>query len=58
MMEFGTPKRWMISVKNVTACSAPEIRDGAYFYPLGKFVDCNQQVGEAPGRLPQGPDDV
>jgi hypothetical protein len=22
MMEFGTPKRWMMSVKNVTACSA------------------------------------
>jgi hypothetical protein len=21
MMEFGTPKRWMMLVKNVTACS-------------------------------------
>jgi hypothetical protein len=36
----------------------PEIRNGVYFYPLGKFVDRDQQVGEAPGRLPQGPDDV
>jgi hypothetical protein len=36
----------------------PEIRNGAYFYPLGKFVDCDQQVGEAPRRLSQGPDDV
>jgi hypothetical protein len=23
MMEFGTPKRWMIFVKNVTACLDP-----------------------------------
>jgi hypothetical protein len=36
----------------------PYIRNGAYFYPLGKFVDRDQQVGEAPGRLSQGPDDV
>jgi hypothetical protein len=27
----------------------PEIRNGAYFYPLGKFVDCDQQVGEVLG---------
>jgi hypothetical protein len=36
----------------------PEIRNGAHFYPLGKLVDRNQQVSEAPRRLPQGPDDV
>jgi hypothetical protein len=36
----------------------PEICNGAHFYPLGKLVDRNQQVSEAPGRLPQGPDDV
>jgi hypothetical protein len=36
----------------------PEIRNWPYLDPLGKFVDCDQQVGEAPGRLPQGPDDV
>jgi hypothetical protein len=29
----------------------PEIRNGAHLYPLGKFVDCDQQMGEAPGRL-------
>jgi hypothetical protein len=36
----------------------PEIRNGAHLHPLGKFVDCDQQVGEAQGRFPQGPDDV
>jgi hypothetical protein len=36
----------------------PEIRNGAHLHPLRKFVDCDQQVGEAPGRFPQGPDDV
>jgi hypothetical protein len=36
----------------------PEIRNGAHLHPLGKFVDCDQQVGEAPGRFLQGPDNV
>jgi hypothetical protein len=36
----------------------PEVRNGAHFYPLGKLVDRNQQMSEAPRRLPQGPDDV
>ena len=26
--------------------------------PLGEFVDCDKQVGEAPGRLLQRPDEV
>jgi hypothetical protein len=30
----------------------PEIRNGAYFYPFGKLVDRDQQVGEAPECLP------
>jgi hypothetical protein len=33
----------------------PEIRNGAHLYPLGKFVDCDQQVGEAPGAFRKGP---
>jgi hypothetical protein len=36
----------------------PEVRDGAHLYPLGKFVKCDEQVGVAPGRFQQGPDDV
>jgi hypothetical protein len=28
MMEFGTPKRWMIFVKNATACSDPMLVKG------------------------------
>jgi hypothetical protein len=47
-----------MSVKSVSTCSAPEIRDGVHLHPLGELVDCDQQMGVAPGRLPQGPDDV
>jgi hypothetical protein len=36
----------------------PEIRDWAHLNPLGELVNGNQQVGVAPGRLPQGPDNV
>jgi hypothetical protein len=50
MMEFGTPKRWMMLVKNATAWSD--------LNPLGEFVDGDQQVREAPGCLLQGTDEV
>jgi hypothetical protein len=36
----------------------PEIRDGAHLHLLGELVNSEQKVGEAPGRLSQGPDDV
>jgi hypothetical protein len=36
----------------------PEVRDGAHLHPLGELVDRDQQMGEAPGRLSEGPDDV
>jgi len=32
--------------------------DGSDFNPLGEFVDCDKQVGEAPGWLLQRPDEV
>jgi len=32
--------------------------DGSDLNPLGEFVDCDKQVGEAPGRLLQRPDEV
>jgi hypothetical protein len=36
----------------------PKICNGVYLHPLGEFVDCDQQLGVALGRLSQGPDDV
>jgi hypothetical protein len=36
----------------------PEICDGTHLHPLGELVDSDQKVGEAPGRLSQGSDDV
>jgi hypothetical protein len=58
MMEFDTPNRWMMSVKNDTACSAPEVRDWARLDPLRELIHDDEQVSVAPGRLSQGPDDV
>ena len=34
------------------------LADGSSLNPLGEFVDCHQQVGEAPGRLLQRADEV
>jgi len=34
------------------------LADGASLDPLGEFVDCHQQVGEAPGRLLQRTEEV
>ena len=34
------------------------LADGSSLDPLGEFVDCHQQVGEAPGRLLQRADEV
>jgi hypothetical protein len=36
----------------------PEVRDWACLDPLGEFVHDDQQVGVAPGRISQRPDDV
>jgi hypothetical protein len=57
IMEFDTPNRWMMSVKNDTACSALRFVIGR-LDPLGEFIHDNQQVSVAPGRLSQGPDDA
>jgi hypothetical protein len=32
--------------------------DGSDLNPLGELVDCDKQVGEAPGRFLQRPDEV
>jgi hypothetical protein len=57
-MEFGTPKRWMMLVKNATACSDLMLFRGSDLNPLGEFVDGDQQVRVAPGCLLQGADEV
>jgi hypothetical protein len=58
MMEFGTPKRWMMLVKNATACSDLMLFRGSDLDPLGEFVDGDQQVRVAPCCLLQGTDEV
>jgi hypothetical protein len=58
MMEFGTPNRWMMSVKKGHDPLCSEIRDWVCLDPFGEFVQGNQQVGVAPERFSQGPDDV
>jgi hypothetical protein len=58
MMEFGTPKRWMMLVKNATACSDLMLFRGSDLDPLGEFVDGDQQVRVALGCLLQGADEV
>jgi hypothetical protein len=56
MMEFGTPKRWMMLVKNATACSDLMLFRGRTSIHLENFVDGDQQVRVAPGCLLQGAD--
>jgi hypothetical protein len=58
MMEFGIRKRWMMLVKNATACSDLMLFRGSDLDPLGEFVDGDQQVRVAPGCLLQGADEV
>jgi hypothetical protein len=58
MMEFGTPKRWMILVKKATTCSDLMLVRGRTSIHLENFVDGDQQVREAPGCLLQGTDEV
>jgi hypothetical protein len=36
----------------------PEVCDWAHLDPFGELIYGDQQVGVAPGRLSQGPDDV
>jgi hypothetical protein len=55
MMEFGTPKRWMMLVKNATACLDLMLFRGSDFDPLREFVDGDQQVHVAPGAFYKGP---
>ena len=58
IMELGTPNRWMISVKNSTACSALILVMGRTSIHLENLLICDKQVGEAPGCLLQRPDEV
>jgi hypothetical protein len=55
MMEFGTPKRWMMLVKNATACSDLMLFRGRTSIHLENFVDGDQQVRVALGAFCNGP---
>ena len=50
VMEFGAPKRWMMSRKNIMACSDLIVEIGPSLYPLCELVYGDKQVGIAPGR--------
>jgi hypothetical protein len=55
IMEFGTPKRWMISVKNVTACSALRFVMGCTSTHLENLSIATNKWVKPPGALRRGP---
>jgi hypothetical protein len=57
LIEFGTPKRWMILEKNATACSDLMLFRGRTSIHM-ENLSIDQQVREAPGCLLQGIDEV
>jgi hypothetical protein len=55
MMEFGTPKRWMIVVKNVTACSDPMLVKGRTSIHLENLSMATSRCVKPPGAFCKGP---
>jgi hypothetical protein len=53
MMEFGTPKRWMIFVKNTTACSDPMLVKGQTSIHLENLLMATRCV-KPPGAFCKG----
>ena len=58
MIEFRTPKPEDDVRKEQNGSIGFNLADGSSLNPLGEFIDCHQQVSEAPGRLLQRADDV
>jgi hypothetical protein len=58
MMESGTPKRWMMFVKNVTACSDPMLVKGRTLIHLENLSMATSRCVKPPGCLLQGTDEV
>jgi hypothetical protein len=55
MMEFGTPKRWMIFVKNATACSDPMLVKGQTSIHLENLSMATSRYLKPPGAFCKGP---
>jgi hypothetical protein len=54
-MDFGTPKRWMIFVKNATACSNPMLVKGETSIHLENLSMATSRCVKPPGAFCKGP---
>jgi hypothetical protein len=54
-MEFGTPRRWMIFVKNATACSDPMLVKGRTSIHLENLSMATSRCLKPPGAFCKGP---
>jgi hypothetical protein len=55
MMEFGTPKRWTMFVKNATACSDPMLVKGRTSIHLENLSMATSRCLKPPGAFCKGP---
>jgi hypothetical protein len=55
MMEFGTPKRWMMLVKNATACSDLMLFRGQTSIHLENLSIATSRCVKPPGAFYKGP---
>jgi hypothetical protein len=55
MMEFGTPKRWMMFVKNATACSDLMLVKGRTSIHLENLSMATSRCLKPPGAFYKGP---
>jgi hypothetical protein len=58
MLEFGTPKPMVDVAKEEHDLVGFDLGDGPRFYPFGELVDGGKQIGVAPGRPLEGPDQM
>jgi hypothetical protein len=55
LMEFGTPKRWMMFVKNTTACSDLMLVKGRTSIHLENLSMATSRCEKPPGAFCKGP---
>ena len=55
MMEFGTPKRWIIFLKNAIACSDPMLVKGRTSIHLENLSMTTSRCLKPPGAFYKGP---
>jgi hypothetical protein len=58
IMEFGTPKRWMMSMKNFYGLFRPDFHDRPGLYPLCELVYGDKLVCIALRHPFEGPDQI